>query len=174
MIFPLCFPLPKFASGFFLFPTCSQILMITFFHSLPVFNFGIGFSNFFPFPGQGNEIIHFRTNSLKSFLLTPALAFNNQTGENPPCCKIECIHMQTFICKPKYHWLQITSIHLGSIFFQKQTGYGLMLDLFLICLIYIFYIQQLFFPLLPSLLAHTSSHLWQRAGMLSVHLKLVN
>ena len=93
MIFPLCFSLPKFASGFFLFPTCSRILMITFFHSLPVFNFWIGFSIFFPFLGFGNEIIHFRTNFLKSFLLTPALAFNNQTGENQPCRKIDCIHI---------------------------------------------------------------------------------
>ena len=42
-------------------------------------------------------------------------------------------------CKPNYHWLQITSIHLGSIFFQNQAGYGLMLDLFLICLICILY-----------------------------------
>ena len=47
-------------------------------------------------------------------------------------CTATCFANQTIIgCKEL--------LYIGSIFFQNQAGYGLMLNLFLICLIYILY-----------------------------------
>ena len=98
------------------------------------FNVNYSLRDVFNNPGPNADSIGFDNHSW--ILMGIQVMKQHNSNKQEPI--YNSLHSNLF-CKPNYHWLQITSTHLGSIFFQNQPGYGLMLDLFLICFVYIFY-----------------------------------
>ena len=99
------------------------------------FNVNYSLRDVFYNPGPNADSICFDNHSW-IFMGIQVMKQHNSNKQEPI---YNSLHSNLF-CKPNYHWLQISSIHLGSIFFSKtKLEYGLMLDLFLICLIYILY-----------------------------------